>query len=241
MQDQAYFGKEESLFLISPSQTVIVWHEDWARFLKEIEERDFLEEYRPDPAFCRTVVRRRCKGMLEIPNCCLAVIDVQGKLAQLMVDKESLFKSIWILIQAAKILEIPILWCQQVPEALGPTVPQIAELLAGVEPIDKATFSCCREERFMDVFNSLDREQVLLCGIEAHVCVYQTAMDLMEEGLDVTVIADAVSSRTEQNRQLALKRLSDEGAGIGSTEMVLFELLRTAKHPQFREIAKLVK
>ncbi|MEN6576498.1 MAG: hydrolase [Phycisphaerales bacterium] len=179
--------------------------------------------------------------MLEIQNCCLVVIDVQGKLAQLMVDKESLFKNIRILIQAAQILEIPILWCQQVPGALGPTAPEIAELLAGQEPIDKASFSCCGEERFMDAFNSLDKDQVLLCGIEAHVCVYQTAMDLMEEGLDVTVVADAVSSRTEQNRQLALKRLSDEGAGIGSTEMVLFELLGTAKHPQFREIAKLVK
>ncbi|MEN6428570.1 MAG: hydrolase [Phycisphaerales bacterium] len=179
--------------------------------------------------------------MLEIQNCCLVVIDVQGKLAQLMVDKELLFKNIRILIQAAQILEIPILWCQQVPDALGPTAPEIAELLAGEEPIDKASFSCCGEERFMDVFNSLDKDQVLLCGIEAHVCVYQTAMDLMEEGLDVTVVADAVSSRTDQNRQLALRRLSDEGAGIGSTEMVLFELLGTARHAQFREIAKLVK
>lgn len=179
--------------------------------------------------------------MLEIANCCLVVIDVQGKLAQLMADKESLFKNIRILIQAARILEIPILWCEQVPESLGPTVPEIAELLAGEEPIDKASFSCCGEERFMDLFNSLDREQVLLCGIETHVCVYQTAMDLMEEDLDVTVIADAVSSRTEQNRQLALRRLSDEGAGIGTTEMVLFELLQTSEHPKFREIAKLVK
>jgi len=179
--------------------------------------------------------------MLEIQNACLVVIDVQGKLAQLMADKESLFKNIQILIQAARILDIPILWCQQVPEAMGPTAPQIAELLADQDPIDKASFSCCGEERFMDLFNSLDREQVLLCGIETHVCVYQTAMDLMEEDLDVTVIADAVSSRTEQNRQLALKRLSDEGAGIASTEMVLFELLQTSEHPKFRDIAKLVK
>ena len=179
--------------------------------------------------------------MLDIHNCCLVVVDVQGKLAQLMVDKEPLFKNIRILIQAAKILEVPILWCQQVPEALGPTIPEIAELLTGHEPIDKASFSCCGEEKFGAELNALGRKQVLLCGIETHVCIYQTAMDLMDSGLDVTVIADAVSSRTEQNRRIALTRLAAEGAHIGSTEMALFELLKTAKHPQFRQIARLVK
>jgi nicotinamidase-related amidase len=202
--------------------------------------------------------------MLEIQDCCLIVVDVQGKLAQLMADREALFRNLRILIQAAKILQIPILWCQQVPEALGPTVPEIAELLtaphvegvapsdptrdvpavlgaAPIEPVDKASFSCCGQEQFNAQLNTLGREQVLLCGIETHVCIYQTAMDLMEGGLDVTVIADAVSSRTEQNRQIALTRLAAEGAHISSTEMVLFELLRTARHPQFREVARLVK
>ena len=229
--------------------------------------------------------------MLEIQDCCLIVVDVQGKLAQLMVDKEALFKNIQILIQAAKILEIPILWCQQVPEALGPTVPEIAELLTGlcvegvppsncgqdardtrvskpVEPINKASFSCCGQEQFNAQLNALGKEQVLLCGIETHVCIYQTAMDLVawasrpwnrdhgqacperserdaratgKGGLDVTILADAVSSRTEQNRHLALTRLAAEGARISSTEMALFELLKTAKHPQFKEVAKLVK
>jgi nicotinamidase-related amidase len=179
--------------------------------------------------------------MLEIHNCRLIVVDVQGKLAQLMAGKEALFKNIRILIQAARILDIPILWCQQVPEALGPTVPEIAELLTGIEPIDKASFSCSGQEKFAAQLNSLGREQILLCGIETHVCVYQTAMDLMEGGLDVTIIADAVSSRTEQNRQIALTRLAAEGARISSTEMALFELLKTATHPQFRQIARLVK
>jgi len=179
--------------------------------------------------------------MLDIHDCCLVVVDVQGKLAQLMAGKESLFKNVQILIQAAKILEIPILWCQQVPDALGPTVPEIAELLAGAEPINKASFSCCGQEQFNAQLNALGKEQVLLCGIETHVCIYQTAMDLMEGGMDVTVIADAVSSRTEQNKQTALTRLAAEGTHISSTEMALFELLQTAKHPQFKEIARLVK
>ncbi len=93
--------------------------------------------------------------MLEIHNCCLVVVDVQGKLAQLMTDKEALFKNIQILIQAARILEIPILWCQQVPEALGPTLAEIAGLLTGIEPINKASFSCCGEEKFNAELNSL--------------------------------------------------------------------------------------
>jgi nicotinamidase-related amidase len=179
--------------------------------------------------------------MLEGRNGCLVVVDVQGKLAQLMADKETLFRNIQILVQAARILEIPILWCQQVPEALGPTVPEIAQLLTGIEPIDKASFSCCGEEKFNRALDQTNARQVLLCGIETHVCVYQTAIDLLARNLEPTVVADAVSSRTAQNRQIALTRLAAEGARIASTEMVLFELLKSAKHPQFRQIAKLVK
>jgi nicotinamidase-related amidase len=181
------------------------------------------------------------KGMLEIHDCSLIVVDVQGKLAQLMADKEALFKNIRILIQAAKILEIPILWCQQVPAALGPTVPEIAELLTGDEPIDKASFSCAGHTAFNAKLEALGRGQVLLCGIETHVCIFQTAMDLLARDLPVTVVADAVSSRTARNRQIGLDRLAAEGATLASTEMVLFELLRTAEHPQFKPVARLVK
>ena len=132
--------------------------------------------------------------MLQIHNCCLIVVDVQGKLAQLMYDKHVLFKNIQILIKAAKILDIPVLWCQQCPDSLGPTVPEIAQLLAANEPIDKAAFSCCGSEEFNARLNELARQQVLLCGIEAHVCIYQTAVDLLRKGFSVDVIADDVSS-----------------------------------------------
>ena len=179
--------------------------------------------------------------MLDISNCCLLVVDVQGKLAQLMTERESLFRNIRILIQAAQGLEMPILWCQQVPAALGPTVPEIAELLTEIEPIDKASFSCCDQDAFVERLDRLGRRQVLLCGIETHICVYLTAMDLLSRGLEPTVVADAVSSRTEQNRRIALSGLAAEGAKISSTEMALFELLRTARHPQFKAIARLVK
>ena len=179
--------------------------------------------------------------MLDIEKCSLVVVDVQGKLAQLMYGREALFANIQILIKAAKILDIPIVWSQQCPDALGPTVSQIAELLAGIEPIDKASFSCCGDEQFISKLKSLDRQQVLLCGIETHVCIYQTAVDLRDKGYDVSVVADAVSSRTLENKQIGLERLKAEGVGISSTEMALFELLKTAEHPQFRQIVKLIK
>ena len=179
--------------------------------------------------------------MLDIQQCCLTVVDVQGKLAQLMHGREALFKNIQILVQAANILEIPILWCQQCPDALGPTVPEIAQLLADVKPINKSAFSCCGNEQFNARLKDLARNQILLCGIETHVCIYQTAIDLLRQDFNVNIIADAVSSRTPENKQIALNRLAAEGAKISCTEMALFELLKTAEHPKFRQIAKLIK
>lgn len=179
--------------------------------------------------------------MLDIQKCCLVVVDLQGKLAQLMHEKENLFKNVSILVSAAKILSIPILWCQQVPDALGPTVPEIAQLLTDNEPINKSSFSCCGDENFNSQIKALNRKEVLLCGIETHICVYQTAVDLLNKNYDVNVLADAVSSRTVENKQIAIEKMAGGGVKISSIEMALFELLRTAKHPQFKQIVKLVK
>jgi nicotinamidase-related amidase len=179
--------------------------------------------------------------MHDEKDCCLVVIDVQGKLAELMHDKENLIKNLCILIQAVRILEIPVLWCQQVPAALGPTVPEIAELLVGLEPINKSSFSCCRCEEFNDKLQELGRKQVILCGIEAHVCIYQTAVDLLERDYEVEVIADAVSSRTLANKEIGLDKIAAEGAQISSVETCLFEILKSAEHPHFRQIARIIK
>jgi len=179
--------------------------------------------------------------MLDIQNCCLVVVDVQGKLAQLMHGKEALFQNIRILIKAAKILNIPILWCQQCPASLGPTVPEVAQLLTGNESIDKSSFSCCGIEQFNVRLNELARNQVLICGIETHVCIYQTAVDLLRKGFVVDVLADAVSSRILENKRIAIERMAAEGVNISCTEMALFELLRTAEHSQFKQVAKLIK
>lgn len=179
--------------------------------------------------------------MVETGNCCLVIVDVQGKLARLMYEKERLFKNIQILIKAVKILDIPILWAQQAPEALGQTVAEIAELLGDIKPINKSSFSCCGEADFDNKLAVLGRKQVILCGIEAHVCIYQTAADLLGRGYEVDVIGDAVSSRTPESRDIGLERIAAAGGRVGCTEMVLFELLRTSEHPKFREIARLVK
>jgi nicotinamidase-related amidase len=179
--------------------------------------------------------------MLETKDSCLVVVDVQGKLAQLMHDKQGLLANIQILIKAAKILDIPILWCQQCPAAMGPTVPEIAELLSQNKPIDKSSFSCCADDRFNEKLKALSRRQVLLCGIEAHICIYRTAVDLLANDYDVTAVVDAVSSRLMENKQIAISRMQTEGVRIGSTEMAIFELLKTAEHPKFKQIARLVK
>ncbi len=179
--------------------------------------------------------------MLEIEKSCLVVVDVQSKLANLMDNKEPLFANVEILIKAAKALEIPILWCQQNPKGLGGTLPQIAELLADSEPIDKFSFSCGGDENFIERLKNSGRKQIILCGIETHVCIYQTAMDLLDKDYEVNLVADAVSSRSAENKQIALKRLSAEGVYLSSTEMTVFELLKTAKHPKFKELAKLIR
>ena len=110
-----------------------------------------------------------------------------------------------------------------------------------LEPINKSTFSCCGEERFIEQIDALKPSTAILCGIETHVCVFQTATDLIQTGLDVHVIADATSSRTQENKDIGINRMAKAGAVISSTEMLLFEFLRSARHEKFRELAKLIK
>lgn len=178
---------------------------------------------------------------MNIQNSALVLIDVQGKLAQLMHDKERLFANLVILVKGARILGVPIVWCEQNPRSLGPTIPELAVNLSGLSPIEKMSFSCCGDPAFDAALHKVQRGQAVLCGIESHVCVYQTAADLKARGLEVAVVADAVSSRSPDNKQIALARMQAEGACLTSTEMLLFEWLQTAKHGQFKEVAKLVR
>ncbi len=145
------------------------------------------------------------------------------------------------MIKAADILEVPILWSEQAPEKIGVTIPEIAELLAGLTPIKKTSFSCYREKAFKQALLRTKRHQIMMVGIEAHVCIYQTAADLLDHGFEVQVVADAVSSRREQHKTIALQRLAQMGVGITCTEMMVTELLAKAQGGKFKAILNLIK
>jgi nicotinamidase-related amidase len=179
--------------------------------------------------------------MLTSADCVLVIVDVQGKLAQMMTDKETMFANIGRMIRGAQALSIPILWAEQNPTKLGPTIPEVASLLPDVEPIAKNCFSCTGEPAFTRALSALGRRQVLLVGMEAHVCVYQTAIDLLAAQYTVELVEDAVSSRIASNKSVAVRKMTALGVGLTSTEMALFELLGTAEHPAFREVQAVFK
>lgn len=179
--------------------------------------------------------------MLSRTAAVLIIIDIQGKLAQIMHDKENLFAANIKLIQGFQALGLPILVTEQTPDKLGPTIPELTRELRGVQPIAKETFSCWIDAAFHDRLEALTRRHVVLTGIESHICVYQTALDLLQNGYTVHLATDAVSSRTPENRRVGIDAIKGAGAHLTSVEMVLFELLRTAADPKARDIFKIVK
>lgn len=179
--------------------------------------------------------------MLEAQNTALVVVDVQEKLWAAMCDKEALAENTVRIVKGARLLGIPVLWTEQNPKGLGPTLSQVAQLLHDSEPVTKLSFSSCGEEKFTEKLRSLRCTQILVTGMESHVCVYQTAADLLRMGYEVQIVADAVSSRTPENKSIGLRRCKDLGATITSTETALFELLKEAKGDNFKQMLKLVK
>lgn len=179
--------------------------------------------------------------MLSRTAAVLIMIDFQEKLFQVMSDKENLSANNVKLIQGFKALDLPVIVTEQIPEKLGCTIPELTKELDDVRPIAKESFSCWANAVFHDRLESLTRRHVVLTGIECHVCVYQTALDLMRSGYTVHLVADAVSSRTRENREIGIAAIQRAGAQITSTEMVLFELLRTAADPKAKDIFKIVK
>ena len=179
--------------------------------------------------------------MLTTDNSVLVVVDVQEQLFQAIDLKNELAANLQKLIRGAQILSIPVLCSEQAPGKIGKTIPEIAQLLAGVPIIEKNSFSCWGEVRFIEALGALDRRQILIAGIETHVCVYQTAADLINAGYDVSVVADAVSSRMPQNKVIGLEKIKEAGGSVTSIETALCELLRRAEGEKFREILKLIK
>jgi nicotinamidase-related amidase len=179
--------------------------------------------------------------MLSPDSTFLVVVDVQEKLARAMHERQSLLESTVRLVKGAKILGLPTIWSEQNPKGLGATLPELAELLTETPPVTKLSFSCCGEVKFVEQLQEIKRKQALVAGIECHVCVYQTVMDLLRMGYEVHVVADAVSSRTPENKAIGLGRCKELGASVTSTEMALFELLRVAEGDKFKQMLKVVK
>lgn len=179
--------------------------------------------------------------MLKMEDTILLLVDIQGKLAHLMHEKELLFNNLQKLIKGIQVLGLPILWVEQNPVGLGPTIPEVADLLPTVKPISKMNFSSCRNDRFLQALKNLNRQQVLIAGIETHICVYQTTADLVDLGVEAHVVADAVSSRSAENKAIGLQKMRDSGARVTSVETALFELLKVAEGEPFKEILRIVK
>jgi nicotinamidase-related amidase len=178
-------------------------------------------------------------SFLNIDNTFLLIIDVQEKLWRVMYEKEKLLDNLQRLIRGALVLGIPIIMTEQYSQGLGPTVPEVISLLPDIKPIAKLSFSCCGDKNIVKKLESLNRKQVLITGIESHVCVYQTAIDLLNSGYEVQAVTECISSRTPENRKLGLKRMNQAGAVLTGVEMVLFELLKIAGGEKLRRLAGL--
>ena len=179
--------------------------------------------------------------LIQADRSCLLVVDVQARLAPAMNAYDRVIANTAILMKAATRLDIPVLVSEQYPKGLGPTVPELAALAPSGVTLEKVHFSCVADQAYGERFRELSCDQAVVTGIEAHVCVLQTCMELLEDGRPVFVVADAVSSRTPENAALALERLRSAGARIVTTEMVVFEWLRRAGTPEFKELSALIK
>jgi nicotinamidase-related amidase len=180
---------------------------------------------------------------LQAERCALVVIDIQEKLLPPIFQKEQLVRNAELLIRAATILKIPALVSTQYAKGLGATVPEIASLLAGTDAIDKTLFSCFGSNDFCTSLKRPpgQRTTLLLCGMESHICVTQTALDALREGYLVHVASDAVGSRTEWNWKIGLERMRAAGAVISSTEMMIYELMRSSSSAAFKELLPYLK
>jgi isochorismate hydrolase len=179
---------------------------------------------------------------INLDNTCLLMIDMQDRLLKVMANSPECVEKNEMLLKSAAILDLDTIVTEQYPKGLGHTADELKCLLADdAEIIEKTSFSCYGEKNFRIALKSKKRKNVIVCGIEAHVCVQQTVLELLTDGYNVIVAADALSSRDLRNYDLALETMRDAGAFITSSESVVFMLLRDAGHPKFREISKLVK
>ena len=180
---------------------------------------------------------------VEKKNAILVMIDLQGALVKAMESDvvTRVIRNSQILIAFAKEMGIPILITEQYPKGLGETIPEIKRDLEGVAPIEKMSFSCCQTDSFKGRMEDSGRKEAILCGIEAHVCVLQTAAGLLQQGYGVHVVADAVCSRRELDWETGLRWMEKKGAMILTTEIIAFQLLKEAGTDEFKRLSRLLK
>ncbi|UPQ86923.1 isochorismatase family protein [Vibrio sinaloensis] len=179
--------------------------------------------------------------MLKRSKTGLVIVDVQGKLARLVEDSEQVIANCANLIQGAKHLSLPIVWLEQNPDKLGNTDQRLTQHLDGYSPIKKFAFNAGAEPEFVQTVKSIEVETWLVCGVEAHICVYQTALGLRELGYRVEVVQDCVSSRSLHHKQWALDKLAQLGVLSTCVEMALYELVEDCRDPAFKPILRLIK
>lgn len=179
--------------------------------------------------------------MLKKHQAGLLIVDIQGTLANIVQESELLLTNTVKLIKGAQALSLPILWLEQNPDKLGNTSAVVYEALAGHKPISKYTFDGCDTPEFMQAIQQSGARQWLVCGLEAHICVYQTTLSLLRLGYEVELVCDCISSRTELNKELAITKLVLKGAELTTLEMCLYELMGNCQTPEFKDILRLVK
>jgi len=181
------------------------------------------------------------KFMLKRDDSLLVIVDIQERLAVAMSERERVITNALHLIESAKLLGVPLLITEQYPKGLGPTVPEVRNAVQTYAPVEKITFSCCGEQFFMEALQETGKKQIILVGMETHVCVLQTCIDLLQNGYDVHVVSDAICSRTKQNFKTAIEYMREAGAVVTCTETVLFQLLVKAGTEEFKTISKRIK
>jgi nicotinamidase-related amidase len=179
--------------------------------------------------------------LIERDKSCLLVVDVQEKLAPAVAEPATVIANAAILMQAAARLTVPVLLSEQYPQGLGATVPELRALVPDTARISKLSFSCAADPGLQRRIKETDRSLLVICGMEAHVCVLQSALGFQQAGYRSVVVADAVSSRAAANREAALQRLRENGVEVATTEMVLFEWLGQAGTPEFKELSRLIR
>lgn len=171
----------------------------------------------------------------------LLIVDVQEKLVSVMAEPRRVIHNGALLMRAAARLGVPVVVSEQYPKGIGPTIFDLREYMPAEGAVEKLHFSCAQEPEILRRLTDSGRRQVVIAGIEAHVCVLQTALDLLERGFEVFVVVDACSSRRPENEALARERLAQAGVSLAATESVLFEWLGEAGTPEFKELMPLIK